>query len=187
MWHSDPLIIHSSYYPGVGTWHFDPLNIHSSYYPGVGTWHSDPLLSWCRNVTLWSPTILVSERDTPIPYYYVSVRDTRSSTILVSERDTLIPSIFIHLTILVSERETPIPYYPGVGTWHSDPLLSWCRNVTLRSSTILVSEREILILYYPVVRTWHSDPLLSCCRNVTLRSPNTTCRFVTPDPLPSFF
>ena len=27
------------------------------------------LLSWCRNVTLQSPTILVSERDTLIPYY----------------------------------------------------------------------------------------------------------------------
>ena len=49
------------------------------------------LLSWCRNVTLRSPTILVSERDTPIPYYYVSVRDTRFSTILVSECETPIP------------------------------------------------------------------------------------------------
>ena len=86
------------------------------YYPCVGTWHSDPLLSWCRKMTLQSPNILVPERGTPIP------------------------SIFIHLTILVSERDTPIPYYPSVGTWHSDPLLSWCRNVTLRSSTILVSE-----------------------------------------------
>ena len=29
----------------------------------------------------------------------------------------------------------------------------------------------------------YSTPLFLLCRNVTLRSPNTTCRFVTPDPL----
>ena len=73
------------------------------YYPGVGMWHSDPLLSWCRNVTLRSSTILVSERDTrSTTTILVSERDTRSTTtILVSERDTRFTN-----TILVSERDT---------------------------------------------------------------------------------
>ena len=106
-------------------------------------------------------------------------------------------------TILVSERDTLILYYPGVETWHSDPLLSWCRNVTpdpllswcqnvtlrsstilvserdSRSSTILVSERDTPILYYPGVGTWHYDPLLSWCRNVTLDPLLSWCRNVT--------
>ena len=47
-------------------------------------------------------------------------------------------------------------FYPGTGMWHPIHILSWCRNVTLRSSyTILVSERDTPIL------------ILSWCRNVT--------------------
>ena len=41
------------------------FKIHYLYSSRVGTWHSDP-----------HHTILVSERDTLIPYYYVSERDT---------------------------------------------------------------------------------------------------------------
>ena len=37
-------------------------------------------------------------------------------------------------------------YYSGVGTWHPIHILSWCRNVALWS------------IYYPSAGTWHSDP-----------------------------
>ena len=95
------------------------------------------ILSWCRNMTLRSSTILVSERDTPI-LYYPGVGTWHSDPLLSWCRNVTLRSS----TILVSERDTPILYYHGVGMWHSDPLLSWCRNVTLRSSTTLVSERD---------------------------------------------
>ena len=86
----------------------------------------------------------------------------------------------------MSVRDTPILiYYPSTGTWHPIHKLSWCRNVTLRSSyTILVSERDtpILIYYpgtgtwhpihifYPGVGMWHPIHILSWCRNVALQS-----------------
>ena len=53
-------------------------------------------------------------------------------------------------------------------------ILSWCRNVTLRSSyTILVPERGTRSIFYPGVGTWHPIHILSWCRNVTLRSSYT--------------
>ena len=67
----------------------------------------------------FSRLILVSERDTPI-------------LIILSWYRNVAPDPY---TILVSERDTPILiYYPGTGTWHPIHILSWCRNVTLRSS-----------------------------------------------------
>ena len=72
---------------------------------------------------------------------------------------------------LVSVRDTPFhilswcrnvtlrsSFYPGTGTWHPIHILSWCRNVTLRSS------------FYPGTGTWHPIHILSWCRNVTLQS-----------------
>ena len=54
-------------------------------------------------------------------------------------------------------------FYPGTETWHPIHILSWCRNVTLRSS------------FYPGIGTWHPIHILSWCRNVA------------PDPLISFY
>ena len=68
-------------------------------------------------------TILVLERN--IPFYYMSVRDTRSSTILVSERDTR------SSTILVSERDT-----------RSTTTILVSERDTRSTTTILVSERD---------------------------------------------
>ena len=108
----------------VGTWHSAP-HIYSIlvpergtpiliYYPGTGTWHPIHIVSWCRN-------------GTPDPY-------------ILSWYRNVAPDPY---SILVSERDTPILiYYPGPGTWHPIHILSWCGNVTLRSSyTILVPER----------------------------------------------
>ena len=75
-------------------------------------------------------------------------------------------------TILVSERDTQfLIYYPGTGTWHPIHILSWCRNVTLRSS------------FYPGTGMWHRIHILSWCRNVT-PDPHILSwyRNVAPDP-----
>ena len=122
------------------------------YYPGTGTWHPIHILSWCRNVTPDPYSILVSERDTSILIYYPVTGTWHSIHILSGCRtrhsDPHILSWYRNVapdpyTILVSERDTPILiYYPGIGTWHPIHILSWCRNVTLRSLyTILVPER----------------------------------------------
>ena len=90
------------------------------------------------------------------------------------------------LLILVPERGTLILiYYPGTGTWHPIHILSWCRNVTLRSSyTILVPERGTRSIYYPGVGTWHPIHILSWYRNVA-PDPHILSWYqnVAPDPL----
>ena len=115
----------------------------------------------CRNVTLRSSTTM---------YRNVTLRSS---------------------TILVSERDTPIPYYPGVGTWHSDPLLSWCRNVILDPYYPGVERDTRSILswcrnvtpdpYYPGVGTWHPIHTILVSKRDT-RSILSWCRNVTPDP-----
>ena len=87
----------------------------------------------------------------------------------MSVRDTLL------LNILSWCRNVTLrsSFYPSVGTWHPIHILSWYRNVSPNPYTILVSECDTRSIFYPGTGTWHPIHIISWRQNMTLRSSYT--------------